>query len=305
MSAVELSGLVIAPAETDADLEAMIHVRKLVTPEARPSVEGLRFNLDSKAELTYLVARLGDEAVACAFVEPWTAFAEGDIAVAPEHRRQGIGSALLAEISRRARAHGKDSISGEIKESDTESRVFLEHRGFVRVGSEQAVVLEVDDIDSTEFAAPSGVRIVSRVEEPDRLEEMYAIGVQADEDIPGSAGVQTFEQWKAHEIDKPSRRPELCFLALAGDDVVGYAALQVFGDEAHHGLTATRRDWRRRGVANALKRAEIAAAKRAGFKRLITESEERNEPMRRLNEKLGYRPAPDWSTLVMQGPLVE
>ena len=112
------------------------------------------------------------------------------------------------------------------------------------------------------------MRIVSRVEEPDLLEEMYAIGVQADEDIPGSDGVMTFEQWRASEIDKPSRRPELCFIALAGSEVVGYAALMVFGDEAHHGLTATRRDWRRRGVATALKRAEIAAAKKAGFKRL-------------------------------------
>ena len=89
----------------------------------------------------------------------------------------------------------------------------------------------------------------------------------------------------------------------AGNEVVGYAALQVFGDEAHHGLTATRRDWRRRGIASALKRAEIAAAKRAGFTRLLTESEERNEPMRRLNEKLGYVPAPEWSMVVMQGPV--
>src|SRR5207247_2317892 len=105
-----------------------------------------------------------------------------------------------------------------------------------------------------------------------------------------------------NEINRPTRRPELCFIALAGDEVVGYAALQVFGDEAHHGLTATRRDWRRRGVATALKRAEIAAAKRAGFKRLLTESEERNEPMRRLNEKLGFVPAPEWSTVVMRGP---
>ena len=50
--------------------------------------------------------------------------------------------------------------------------------------------------------------------------------------------------------------------------------------------------------------AEIAAAKRAGFKRLITESEERNEPMRRLNEKLGFVPSPDLSMVVMRGPLV-
>jgi hypothetical protein len=52
-----------------------------------------------------------------------------------------------------------------------------------------------------------------------------------------------------------------------------------------------------------LKRAEIAAAKRAGFRRLLTESEERNEPMQLLNEKLGFVAAPELSTVVMQGPV--
>ena len=51
------------------------------------------------------------------------------------------------------------------------------------------------------------------------------------------------------------------------------------------------------------KPADCAAAKRAGFKRLLTESEERNEPMQRLNEKLGFVPAPEWSTVVIRGPL--
>jgi mycothiol synthase len=305
MPAVELSQLVITPAETDTDLEAMIHVRRLVTPEARPTVENLRFNLHSKSSLVYLVARVADEPVGCAFVDPWMNFAECDIAVVPVFRRRGIGSALLAEVSAHARRLAKESLHGEIQESDGEARAFLEHRGFVQTGGEQAVVLDLEGLDPPEVDPPPGIRIVSRAEEPDLLEQMYVIGVQADEDIPGCSGVQTFEQWRAHEIDKPTRRPELCFIALVGDEVVGYAALQVFGDEAHHGLTATRRDWRRRGVGSALKRAEIVAAKRAGFRRLVTESEERNEPMRRLNEKLGYAPAPEYSTAVMQGPLVE
>jgi len=304
MHSIELSQLAITPVETDADLEAMIHVRRLVTPEARPTVENLRHNLESKEELHYLVARAGEEPVACAFVESWTETAAGDIAVVPAARRRGIGSAMLAELSRRARGFGKGTIQGEVKESDAESRAFLERRGFVQVGAEKAVVLDLNGTEPPEVAPPPGVRIASRVEEPDRLQEMYAVGVQADEDIPGSAGVQTFAEWRAQEIDKPSRRPELCFLALAGDEVVGYAALHVFGDEAFHGLTATRRDWRRRGVASALKRAEIAAARQAGFRRLVTESEERNEPMRRLNEKLGFVPAPEFSTVVMRGPLV-
>jgi hypothetical protein len=50
---------------------------------------------------------------------------------------------------------------------------------------------------------------------------MYAVAVEADEDVPGSVGVQTFEQWRAMEIDRPSRRAELCFIALASDEVVG------------------------------------------------------------------------------------
>jgi mycothiol synthase len=303
MHSTELSELAITPAVTDADLEAMIHVRALVTPEARPTVENLRINLESSPELAYPVARLSGEPVACGFVEPWGPYARADVAVVPSERRRGIGSAMLAEVSRLARELAKDALQGEAKETDAESRAWLERRGFVQVGAEKAVVLELEGIEPPEVEPPPGVRIVSRAEEPDRLEGMYAIAVQADEDIPGSAGVQSWEQWRAQDIDKPSRRPELCFIALAGEEVVGYAVLQAFGDEAFHGLTATRRDWRRRGVATALKRTQIGAAKRAGFKRLLTESEERNEPMRRLNEKLGFVPAPDWSTVVMRGPL--
>ena len=302
MNEFELSQLTIAPAENDADLEAWSHVWSVVAPEAHPEVKNLRFNLDSNKDLAYLVGRLGDEAVACAFVEPVADFARADIRVVPARRRRGIGSVLLVEVSDRARRLGKDSLEGEVKESDTESRGYFERRGFAQVGAEKALVLELDGLELPPVEPPAGVRIVTRIDEPDRLEEMYALALQGDEDIPGSPGGQKFEEWRAHEIDKPDRRPELTFLALVGDEVVGYAGLQAHEKDVFHGLTVTRRDWRRRGVATALKRAEIAAAKRAGYRRLLTESEERNEPMRRLNEKLGFVPAPEWSAVVLRGP---
>jgi GNAT superfamily N-acetyltransferase len=297
--------LVIARVRSDADLEDMIGVQALVRPDWQPKLENLRHNLEANPDLRYFVGRLGDEPVACGFVEPWGDFSQGDVAVVPARRGGGIGSALFAEISARARGLGRTEIQGEVQESDAESRAFFEHRGFVPVGGEKAVVLELEGIDPPEVWPPDGVRIVTRAEVPDRLDEMYALATQADEDIPGSAGVQSYERWRATDIDRPNTPPELCFLALAGDEVIGYAVLQESGDRAFHGLTVTRRDWRRRGVATALKHAEITAAKRAGFKRLLTESEQRNEPMRRLNEKLGFVPAPEWSTVVMRGPLVQ
>jgi GNAT superfamily N-acetyltransferase len=293
----------ITTVRTDADLEDLMRVQVLVRPEWRPKVENLRHHLDSNPDLTYLLGRLGEEPVACGSVETSGPHPQGDVAVVPARRRRGIGSALFAEVSEHARALGKVEIQGEVQEDDAESRAYFERRGFVRVGGEKALVLELEGTEPPGVDPPDGVRIVTRAEEPDRLDEMYALALHADEDIPGSTGSQSYELWRANDIDRPNTPPELCFLALAGDEVIGYAVLQDSGERAFHGLTVTRRDWRRKGVASALKRAEIAAAKRASFERLLTESEERNEPMRRLNEKLGYVPAPEWSTVVLRGPI--
>ena len=53
-------------------------------------------------------------------------------------------------------------------------------------------------------------------------------------------------------------------------------------------MTGVRRAFRGRGIAGALKRAEIAWAKQAGYETLQTNNEVRNEPIRRLNERHGY-----------------
>ena len=68
-------------------------------------------------------------------------------------------------------------------------------------------------------------------------------------------------------------RPEATFIALAGDEVVGYAKFSL-GDArptvAFHDMTGVKRSWRGRGIAAALKRAEIAWAKENGYTRLET-----------------------------------
>ena len=131
---------------------------------------------------------------------------------------------------------------------------------------------------------------------------MYEVYVECDEDVPGSSGPMTLAGWRALDIDRPTRSPDLAFVAFDGDELVGYAVADLFGDEGHHGFTAVKRAWRRRGVATALKRAQIAAATELGLKRLVTGSEERNLPMRTLNAKLGYRPDPELSVVVLRGP---
>ena len=304
MQPLEPSRLTITPAETDQDLEAMIAVRKIVTPRARPIVANLRHALESSTEgLSFIVARLEEEPVACGFVEgPAAEFATADIAVVPHRRNMGIGSAVLAYVSTQARALDKVALQFEVVKSDEGSRSFLERRGFAKVGGEEAVSLRLG-AQQPSVAAPDGIQIFSRRDRPDVVEDMYEVYVECDEDVPGSSGPKTLEGWRAIDIDRPSRSPDLGFVAFDRDEVVGYAVADIFGEEGYHGFTAVKRSWRRRGVATALKRAQIAAATGLGLERLVTGSEERNLPMRALNEKLGYEPDPELSVVALRGPV--
>jgi mycothiol synthase len=58
--------------------------------------------------------------------------------------------------------------------------------------------------------------------------------------------------------------------------------------KAEHGLTVVRRDWRRRGLASALKERQIAWAAANGVQELVTYTQTGNESMQAVNARLGY-----------------
>ena len=225
-----------------------------------------------------------------------------DVSVLRSHRSQGIGEAMLRRVSARARELGKEGLQLEVKSDDPHSIRFVENRGFREVEREEEVELDLTALPQPPAVDPPvGVEIVSYTDRPDLEQEMYEVDREASDDIPGLASSfdQTFEEWRSFAIERPSRDLDLTFLAVADGRVVGVAYLEDYGDRCFHNLTGVRREWRGRGVASALKRAQIAGAHARGVKRLVTESQHENLPMRRLNEKLGYRPT--IANIVYQG----
>ena len=84
--------------------------------------------------------------------------------------------------------------------------------------------------------------------------------------------------------------------------ITGYDQAQEGGSWSH-GFTAVRRDARGRGVAGAIKRAQIAWAKANGIATLRTANEVRLTTMLELNRRLGYVPL--YEEIVLRGPLAQ
>jgi mycothiol synthase len=220
-------------------------------------------------------------------------------------RRRGAGSALYATVSDWLRDRGLDVIHASVAEADEESLAFARRRGFREIERYPRLLLDLAAIEAPAVAVPPGVEIVTWAEQPEVARGIYEVAVEAYADVPGgdTEEMEAFEDWLAHDMQGSGDKPEATFVALAGGEVVGYAKYFLTAARptvAFHDMTGVRRDWRGRGVARALKQAQIAWAKREGFEVLETNNEERNEPIRRLNAELGYRLAP--GRILLEGP---
>jgi GNAT superfamily N-acetyltransferase len=195
-----------------------------------------------------------------------------------------------------------------VHEEDEHAIGFAERRGFQEVVRNRRMILDLTTLEPPAVDPPSGIEVVSWAERPDLARGAYEVACEAFPDVPGGEDelMETFDDWLAHHMQGSGDLPEATFLALAGSEVVGYAKFSLTAAQpttANHDMTGVKRAWRGRGIAGALKRAQIGWAKAQGYERLATHNELRNEPIRRLNEHLGYREAP--GRIIFRGPLAE
>ena len=217
------------------------------------------------------------------------------VTVLAEHRLRGIGTALYRALSAWTREHGIDVIEVPALDDDAESIAFATRRGFVEERRELGVVLELTGTSPPQLVPPDGIEIVSWADRPELAHGMYEVSLEAYPDIPGSEDdeLESFEDWLAHDMQGSGDSPEATFVAVAGDEVVGYAKFALTAAQptvAFHDVSGVKRAWRGRGVARALKTAQIRWAISHGYTELRTRNAEQNEPIRRLNASLGYRP---------------
>jgi mycothiol synthase len=298
--------ITIRPVENDADIDTFVEVRVRVNP-ANPLPREVVVEDQQKPDHLGLIAELDGVAVGAGSAAKFGGAPDGEYAainirVVEEARRRGVGTALDLRCSQHARELGKTRLFAFARHDDEASLGYFAFRGFEEIGRMQDVRLDLS-VAVVEQSLPDGIEIAVVRAEHER--GMYETALEADADIPAATSIRsgTFEQWREKTLSGRSLR-DLSFVALEHGRVVGYAVLGRHNDDtAEHWMTGVARSARGRGIALALKQAQIAAAKDAGWRILRTMNDLGNAPMRRVNEKLGYERRFEWVHL--GGPLLK
>ena len=270
---------------TDEEYEAWRAVRLAVEADSRClTVEELR-EQDSSDRLLLLAVEDSD-VVGSGIADRAETAGAGFVAprVLTEHRRLGVGSALLRVLAEHCSGLGLSTVRTSV--DDEGSLAFAERYGFVEVDREVEQVRAVGD-EPAPTGPPAGVEVIVASQRPDLWAacfEPFGKEVLADFAVYSPLEISA-ERWNT------SWRGDPMFLAVYDDEVIGCAGLNRDTDRperAENALTGVRRTWRGRGIASHLKRRTLHWAALNGLEEIYTWTQAGNSPMLRLNEHLGY-----------------
>jgi GNAT superfamily N-acetyltransferase len=273
-------------AESQADVRTYVDVWNAVTPDEPAFFEQQWERLQRDARRLYVLADHDRDVVGCGFAGASDSPGRGFVSprVLPDARRRGVGSVLLQRLCAHLARLEFETVSAHVDGNDPGSLAFAERHGFAEADRQVEQVKQVGDEPAPRI--PDGVRLVTIAERPELLHEAYELGLEGWADMATTVPVTiSLDDWLRDE----ATIAEGSFVALAGDEIVGYSGLCRQPDGlVEDGLTVVRRAWRRRGLARALKQAELAWAAANGIAEIVTWTQRGNEGMRALNEQLGY-----------------
>jgi GNAT superfamily N-acetyltransferase len=316
MTAQQRTRTTIRPA-TAADYATVAALQNAVYPDYATTADTIRYgdeHRDPKCLLGRFIAEHDGEAVGlgeygqAAMMYHPRKFGI-DVAVPPHWQGQGIGTALYAHLLTALEPFSPLAVRTSARADWSRKLTFLAQRGFVETLRSWESRLTVADFDPTPFAeaeartAASGITIrtlAELVDEPERNRKLHTLDHDIWQDVPLSephtpVGYEVFIE---RLLNDPDLLPDAYFVAIdtATGEWAGMGQLwqSLAGDDLYNGLTGTRRAYRRRGIALALKLRGIAYAKAHGRPTIKTWNESNNRAMLAINEALGFVKQPAW-----------
>jgi mycothiol synthase len=310
----------------DSDYEVWAQIETAVDPDHPISAEDVSHYFSALPERCRpypFIAEDSNRPIGCAFIGR-SSFSYHprkfgvQVYVSEEARGMGVGSALYDAVIGAVADQSPIGFRVRVRENEPHSIRFAEKRGFVEKMREWESALDMAAYNPAAFAhlgeraAQSGITIKSVAElaasdVPDWDRKIHAVEMQTLADVPFSDVFtpSPFEDWRKMALESPHFLPEGFFVALDGDEFIATSGLWRGSREGtlETGLTGVLRDYRRKGVATALKLHALAFAKHSGAAEVRTDNATTNRPMLAINEQFGFEKRP--ATIFMTKTLAD
>jgi mycothiol synthase len=302
---------------TDADYERYARAFNAIMPP--PPVTGPEMKSRDARKSTpsarFIVEREGDDVAVAGFSQ--SEFGTDKhrfftfVFVQEDRLGQGVATLAQERLLQALEPYVPSVLEATCRESNSAGLAFLAEQGFFETMREWESVLDVPSFDPARFVGArerpeaAGVRLTTLAAEEARLGQeparrlLWELDKYIAPDVPSDEPEVTppFDEWEKLLLGGPGFRPESFFIAVAPDD--SYAGVSMlFHREAtpdlSTGLTGVRREWRRNGIALALKLRAIEHAKSLGAPKIRTENATTNVGMLTINENLGFEKEPVW-----------
>lgn len=236
-----------------------------------------------------------------------------DLKVHPDDRRAGAGRALWELARRQALDAGVTEMKTWLRGEWAAGLNFAEQRGFVESMREALQALDLARFDPKAFQAvcdstsAGGVVITSVADLDDAGWErsLWELENRLEEDVPqtGEFTPMAWEEWRRRRPQSPTFLPHLWQVARVDGDYAGLTMLWPSCDGfLHTGLTGVRREYRRMGIATALKVRALSRAQEAGYGRVKTENACTNSAMLGVNRRLGFEVTGSYIEMTANAP---
>lgn len=300
---------------TNADISAMAHIQTVLNPNHPYTAEAFAREMKEAREHplglhdAYWVAEIEGSVVAYVNIEQYAGMYHADryhvwVQVLPKACQQGIGTALIETVKGHLESRQAREIHSGAYETDQVAPVLFARYGFEEVQRYFDSHLDVTQFDLSAWQEhmnlPAGYQMVSVTEwiKQSGLEkahqdyfELLCITLV---DIPSPAE-RTLPTWEKFQkrLDDPQFCADMVLFAVSPQQqLVGFSELWLWENEDKRrkiGITCVHQDFRRKGLALALKLKGIQVAQQLGVERITTNAESNNQPMLTLNKRLGFK----------------
>ena len=311
--------------DTDADYAALARIHNAVYPDYPDTPEEYRFydeHRESKIKHGRLIAEVDGQPVGVGvYSQSVDAYHPQrfsfEVMVDPDHQSKSVGRALMDALNDAIQPFEPIKIRAGTRADWARAIGFLESAGFTEEYRAWESRLEPASFDPAPYAQleeglkADGIELLNLAEleriDLDWKRNIFDLDTDVCRDMPSTEAftVQSFERFETVILGNPDLWPEAFLVAVKRhpDGRIEYLGESTLwrkpGDpKAHNGATGTRREWRGKKIALALKVKNLTLARENGVQEIRTWNDTINRPMLSINEKLGFLKMPVWVNFV-------